>query len=91
MGIPKHWDRLKSGDHFTFTVELVREDDSIVEQLAGANNVDAAQAAFETLPRYYGERDILRIRQGSRIMNRVHGTDEDRKALLARMRGKQDG
>ena len=97
MGIPKNWDRRDSHNPFTFMIELVREDDSVREQIAGAENVVVAQAAFEALPPFYGKDQILRIRQGSRIMDRVNGTDEERQKVMALMgigsneRREQDG
>ncbi|UIY28675.1 hypothetical protein LZK73_18265 [Neorhizobium galegae] len=90
MGIPKNWDHKDATNPFTFMIELVREDDTVKEALAGADNVHAAQAAYRALPDRYQESDILRLRQGARIMARTRGTGEEHRAFMKRMYGTGD-
>lgn len=86
MGTPKNWDRHKGNDPFTFIIELVREDDSVIKMVAGADNVVAAKAAYKALPYYHGPSDILRIRQGGRVMANQRGNDGERLALIESMK-----
>lgn len=88
MGIPKNWDRRDPHNPFTFIIERVDEDDTVVgEPLGGCNNVFGAQAMFRALLPHHNENETVRIRQGARIMSREKGTGEEHRKLMHRLYG----
>lgn len=87
MGIPHNDGKRDAHNPFTFMIEEVREDGSIKRQLGGCDNVYGAQAMFRALPRYFAESDLIRLRQGARIMETINGTGEDWRAHMERTHG----
>lgn len=88
MGIPKNWDRRDPHNPFTFMIERVDEDGSVIgEPLGGCNNVMGARAMFRTLLPHHNEDELVRIRQGARIMSTEKGTGEERRKWMQRMYG----
>jgi hypothetical protein len=88
MGIPKNDGRRDARNPFTFMIERVEEDGSVIgEPLGGCNNVIGTQAMFRALLPHHNEDEMVRIRQGARIMSTENGTGEEHRKWMQRMYG----
>ena len=74
-------------DQFTYSIDVVDDDDIAIEHIAGANNIFVANRSFDQLLFYFTERSILMLREGGRVMRREHGTGGWHREYIARTIG----
>jgi len=72
------------GDRFTFAIDEVDPTGKTTEKIAGANNICAANAAFDEYLRHQNERTILQLRHGGRIIREENAIGDSREWLIAK-------
>jgi hypothetical protein len=66
------------GDQFTFAIDETDAKGNKIQDLAGANNMIAAKAAFHCLVNHHPPQRHIMLRQGARIILKAHDLKVER-------------
>ena len=71
------------GDRFTFAIDEI-DPTGEAEKVAGANNIYAAQAAYEEYLHHLNPRSVLQLRHRGRVIREQNALGDSREWILSR-------
>lgn len=78
-------------DAFTFAIDAVDADGKRKERLAGANNIFAANKAFDELLFHFNPGEILLLRQRGRVIRQEPAVGGHRERVIAEAENRSNG